>query len=230
MKELKSYVKLLNNQPQVVIVAGSDPDLWPDITTYPIDTKWIGVDRGTYYLWQKGIQPTLGVGDFDSLSKSELSQMEQVVPNMHYAKPEKDDTDTQLALALALEKYPTDRVQLIGTTGGRLDHFLSNLWLPLEPRFQPYLSQISLADKQNTIYYYQPGSYQVEKEIDKKYLAFICLTPVKDLTIQDAKYTLTRYITDYPISFASNEFVGEKVHFSFSSGFVAVIQSKDNKK
>ena len=91
---------------QVVIVAGGDETLWPEITTYQgRETFWIGVDRGAYRLLKKGIVPDLAVGDFDSLSSAELKEVEGVVSDIHYSIPEKDDTDTQLGLKLALAKH-----------------------------------------------------------------------------------------------------------------------------
>ncbi len=213
---------------QVVIVAGGAPNLWPEMEGYRKEsTAWIGVDRGAYYLLERGILPRLAVGDFDSLSASQLETVEAIVEEIHYSIPEKDDTDTQLALVLALKGYPDAEVILIGATGGRLDHFLSNLWLPLEPRFQSQLRRIKLLDQQNSISYYLPGDYQLTKESDKEYLAYVCLTAVEKLSLYDAKYQLTNYQTSLPMSFASNEFIGETSHFSFESGIVAVIQSKD---
>ena len=67
----------------------------------------------------------------------------------------------------------------------------------------------------------------IEKEADKKYLAYVCLTAVTDLSLYDAKYRLEDYQVLRPMSFASNEFIGETSHFAFTSGVVAVIQSKD---
>lgn len=213
---------------RVVIVAGGSPDLWPEVEGYRKGTTaWIGIDRGAYYLLERGILPTMAVGDFDSLSASQLEAVEAVVADIHYALPEKDDTDTQLGLALALKHYPEAEIMLIGATGGRLDHFLSNLWLPFEPRFQRHLRRIKLVDQQNTISYYLPGEYQIEKEPDKTYLAYVCLTAVAKLTLYDAKYQLTEHNSEVPMSFASNEFIGDTSRFSFESGLMAVIQSKD---
>lgn len=212
----------------VVIVAGGAPALWPELARYRRkSTAWIGVDRGAYYLLERGILPTTAIGDFDSLTAVELEAVEAVVADVHYAVPEKDDTDTQLAVLLALEAYPEARIVLIGATGGRLDHFLSNLWLPLEPRFQQELHRIKLLDRQNSVSYFLPGDYTIHKEEDKKYLAYVCLTAVTDLSLYDAKYLLDKYQTQLPMSFASNEFIGETSRFSFSSGILAVIQSKD---
>lgn len=212
----------------VVVVAGGQPNLWPDIARYrKQSTRWIGVDRGSLFLLEVGIVPDLAVGDFDSLDASELVRVEEVVSDIHYSKPEKDDTDTQLAIELALARYPEAEVILIGGTGGRLDHLLSNLWLPMEPRFQDKIRQIKLIDNQNSIAYFSPGRYQIEKEAGKNYLAFVCLTPIENLTLYDAKYQLENQQIMRPTSFASNEFIGTTSEFSFDAGTIAVIQSAD---
>lgn len=215
---------------RVVVVAGGPTDLWPKNALELIksdETVSIGVDRGAFHLIEQGIVPEIAIGDFDSLSERELKQVESCVETMRYLIPEKDDTDTQLGVLAAMKSYPRAEIILLGATGGRLDHFLSNLWLALEPRFQEVLAHISLLDCQNTIRYFSSGTYTIKKERDKKYLAFVCFAPVDDLTLYDAKYTLEQTNVTRPISYSSNEFVGDSVTFSFSSGCVAVIQSKD---
>lgn len=215
---------------RVIVVAGGPTDLWPKNALELIkssETVTIGVDRGVLHLIEQGIVPAIAIGDFDSLSETELKRVESCVEHIHYSIPEKDDTDMQLGVLAAMESYPQAEMILLGATGGRMDHFLSNLWLALEPRFQKVLAQISLLDCQNTIRYFPPGTYTIKKEGDKKYLAFVCFAPVNGLTLYDAKYTLKQTDVTRPISYSSNEFVGDSTTFSFSSGCVAVIQSKD---
>lgn len=212
----------------VIVVAGGSPSNWPDLSTIERETSaWIGIDRGAYYLLQEGIIPELAVGDFDSLNAEEMAHVKEIVPEVQVAQPEKDDTDTQLGIVAAFKRYPEAEVKLIGGTGGRLDHFLANLWLPFEPRFQTVLPQITLCDRQNSITYFKPGRYELRKESDKKYVAFVCMTPVSDLTLRNFKYALTKHQATYPISFASNEFITASASFSFTAGLVAVIQSRD---
>ena len=118
-------------------------------------------------------------------------------------------------------------VHVYGATGGRLDHLLANIWLVLDPVFRPWAPQIKLIDNQNTVQFFLPGDYQISKEPDKRYLAFVPLMPMH-LTLPDEKYQLDGAYNDYPISWASNEFNGNTGHFSFDTGVLAVIQSKDD--
>ena len=68
------------------------------------------------------------VGDFDSLTLSELRAVREHVKKIRQVPSEKDDTDTELAVKAALQCFSTGNVIILGATGGRLDHFLSNLF------------------------------------------------------------------------------------------------------
>lgn len=210
------------------LLVGGPEELWPQsLLDGQITGDWIGIDRGNLHLIQRGIDPLVAIGDFDSMSGTELSVVKQHVNDIRQSVPEKDDTDTQLGLLVALNELHADQIDIYGATGGRIDHFLANLWLVLEPRFRRDADKIRMIDRQNTISFYLPGEYEIKKEADKKYLAFVTMTPVNDLTLPDEKYNLDHYNAQQPISFASNEFVGQTGHFSFTSGVVCVIQSRD---
>lgn len=210
---------------KTLLVAGGDPNHWPAISN-DFD-KIIGIDRGNLYLLRRGIIPDLAIGDFDSLNDAEKKEVFSQVAEVQTSPAEKDDTDTQLALVRTFERYPKADVTLIGATGGRLDHLLANLWLGLEPRFEPFLSQITIADKGNTVNYISSGSHVIEKIPSMKYLAFCCLTPVNKLTLKNVKYELDAVDFLQPTSLASNEFLTGNAEVSFSTGLIAVIQSKD---
>ncbi|MDA9471247.1 thiamine diphosphokinase [Enterococcus sp. 5H] len=213
----------------ILLVAGGTPKEWPQFDVEAID-YFVGIDRGSLFILEHGWRLDLAVGDFDSLTAEEKQQVQLQAKEIEQAQAEKDDTDTQLALALTLKKFPEAEIMIIGATGGRLDHFLSNLWLPLEPRFQNFAGQIQLKDQKNSLSYYLPGSYTITKEPQMNYLAYCCLTPVAKLTLMGSKYTLDQTDVTIPTSFASNEFVGETASFSFDSGMIAVIQSRDGQK
>lgn len=80
----------------------------------------IAADGGLAALEEQGICPQLVVGDFDSLGH--IPQGENVLR----FPPEKDDTDTMLAVKLGLERC-CDTFVLYGCTGGRPDHMYANL-------------------------------------------------------------------------------------------------------
>ena len=80
----------------------------------------IAADGGFVHLQQRGITPSLTVGDFDSLKHLPTRGEVEVFP------VEKDDTDTMLAMKIAWERgWRT--FHLLAGTGGRTDHTLANL-------------------------------------------------------------------------------------------------------
>ena len=209
----------------VNLLVGGPTANWP-VDLAKIPGPWVGADRGALRLVKLGIQPVMVVGDFDSISESELATVKQSLAGTVIVKPDQDHTDTQLAVKSIFEQLQPDELHIYGATGGRLDHLLANLWLVLDPVFRAWAPKIRLIDRQNTVRYFLPGSYTIAKEADKRYLAFVPLMSMY-LTLADEKYPLTAARNDYPISWASNEFVGEKGHFSFDAGVLAVIQSCD---
>lgn len=209
----------------VLLVAGGKPETWP-IFDKDYDA-YIGIDRGSLLILEKGYPLDLAVGDFDSLTEPEKNRVFKQAKSIVTAPAEKDETDSQMGLSEALRHYPTAQIDMIGMTGGRLDHFLANLWMVFEPRFQVHISQLRICDNQNTIEFLLPGTYVIQKEQQMNYLAYACLTPVSNLTLTRSKYTLQKANFAYPTSLASNEFLEETADITFEQGIVAVIQSKD---
>lgn len=208
-----------------LLVGGPTANYPADLTTIP--GPWVGADRGALRLVKRGIQPVMVVGDFDSIDAAELQTVKDALVGAIVVKPDQDQTDTQLAIKSIFEQLQPDEVHLYGATGGRLDHLLANMWLVLDPVFRQWAPQIKLIDKQNSVRFFLPGDYQITKEADKRYLAFVPLMPMH-LTLPDEKYQLDAAYNAYPISWASNEFSGNTGHFSFDAGVLAVIQSRDD--
>ncbi|MCG0732256.1 hypothetical protein IMAU60055_01371 [Lactiplantibacillus plantarum] len=208
-----------------LLVGGPTANYPADLTTIP--GPWVGADRGALRLVKRGIQPVMVVGDFDSIDAAELQTVKDALVGAIVVKPDQDHTDTQLAIKSIFEQLQPDAVHLYGATGGRIDHLLANMWLVLDPVFRQWAPQIKLIDKQNSVQFFLPGDYQITKEADKRYLAFVPLMPMH-LTLPDEKYQLDAAYNAYPISWASNEFSGNTGHFSFDAGVLAVIQSRDD--
>ena len=89
----------------------------------------IAVDAGLAVCEELGLVPDLAVGDFDTFGlerMEELRKKEGWATDVH--KPEKDETDTDLAVRSAL-RAGFHTAHVLGATGGRLDHELSNIHL-----------------------------------------------------------------------------------------------------
>ena len=89
-------------------------------------------DGGTRHALALGLTPEAIVGDLDSLPAKIVSQMERAGVTIHRHSVEKDYTDLELALALAVTNKP-DEILLVTALGGRLDQMLANLLLLIRP-------------------------------------------------------------------------------------------------
>ncbi len=212
----------------VNILVGGPDHLVPYTDFARLDGLWIGVDLGATRLIDHQIIPDIAVGDFDSSDDQQFKRVKELVSDVRFYPPEikTEDTDTQLAIRIALE-LGADQIRLYGATGGRLDQYLANLYAVLMPQYRPALAKLAMIDRRNHITWYEPGTYQINRLPEMRYLAFVNLTPVTGLTLPDEKYQLHDYNATFPISWSSNEFVGNQAHFSFETGVMMVIQSRD---
>lgn len=88
----------------------------------------IGVDGGAGKLIKYGIMPDLAVGDFDSIGRDELNLLKKKGVNILQFPEEKDYSDTELAINVALEKHFNTFI-FSGMLYGRIDHMLFNVSL-----------------------------------------------------------------------------------------------------
>jgi thiamine pyrophosphokinase len=88
----------------------------------------ICADRGARHLQAAGINPTLIVGDMDSLDTESARRYEAIGCRFIRHTREKDETDTELALREAFGMAPSE-VWIWGALGYRIDHTLANLSL-----------------------------------------------------------------------------------------------------
>lgn len=191
---------------------------------------WLAVDYGATFLLNQGIIPQVALGDFDSTDQNEYRYLQKRIKVVKKFPPQfkKNYTDTQLGVKEAFKYYDVEQLNIFGATGGRLDQLLANLYLPLQPTFKPFLEKIRFIDYENEMSFYFPGEHMIQKNPRMRYLAFVNLVPVVNLNLPDEKYPLTNFSSNIPFCWSSNEFNGDKNHFSFEKGIVAVIQSTDH--
>jgi len=88
----------------------------------------IAADSGAVTALNHGCVPAIVVGDFDSLTFP-LQQLEKRGSKIIRVAVEKDETDTELAIEVALERGATT-ITLLGALGGtRFDHTIANILL-----------------------------------------------------------------------------------------------------
>lgn len=188
---------------------------------------YVGVDRGSLFLIENQLPLDLAVGDFDSVSQDELQLIKKTAKAFVQASPEKDDTDTELALKKVFEQYPKAQVTIFGAFGGRIDHMMSNLFLPGDVDIAPFMRQIILRDKQNSVQFYPSGTCHVMPEDGMTYVSFMADGDA-DLAISGAKYNLDASNFFKKKIYSSNEFLDQQpITVTLDSGYLIVIQSKD---
>lgn len=211
------------------ILGGGPADLLPELNNYnEADSIWVGVDRGVYTLISRGIQPDIAFGDFDSVSTEELTEIEKNVKHLEKFKPEKDETDMELALNWAI-KQKADQIRVFGASGGRLDHFFANVQLLIKPVLAGTETEIFLIDRKNIIFVKAAGKYEIRKMHEKKYISFVPVTlNIQDLTLEGFKYPLKDcHISIGSTLCISNELIRDCGTFSFSEGILIVVRSND---
>ncbi len=210
---------------EILIVSGGYADL--DFLQCVIAEKEryiIGVDRGLESLNTLGIKADLAVGDFDSAPQ----HIKDIYDEGHIIKlnPQKDYTDTHVAVMEALKRKP-EAVIFVGATGGRLDHMLANI------------SLLSICTKENVQAFMLDPKNKI-RIIDRpvsikktcQYGVYVSLIPFTDkvtgITLNGFKYKLTdKTLVRNETIGISNEIEREEGFITLESGELLVIESKD---
>lgn len=198
-----------------------------DLTYFTRDFDYfVGIDKGSSFLLKNQLPLDLAIGDFDSVSAEEFKQIKAKAKKLVMAPAEKNDTDTELALKTIFDCFGKVEIIVFGAFGGRIDHMLSNIFLPSDPDLAPFMRCFKLRDEQNLVEFFPAGQHQIEQATDMVYISFMAANGAH-LFIQDAKYELTEENYFQKKIYSSNEFKDKPICFSVASGYVVVIQTKD---
>ena len=186
----------------------------------------IAADGGGAYTKEIGIVPNLLLGDFDTLEEEVLLEYQQQGVELMTFPPEKDYTDTHLALQTALLKQP-EEILILGGTGTRLDHTLANIGL-LMLAVQAGI-KAELLDSNNRIRMIDKKITMKRKDFFGKYISLIPYTEqVTGIELEGFKYPLHNGRLTIGISQGiSNELIEEEGTISIESGLLLVIESRD---
>lgn len=178
------------------------------------DTAIICADGGYRHCAAMNLTPHLLVGDFDS-----LGELPAGIETLRL-RPDKNYTDSAVALDCALERGCTDLV-LTGMLGGRLDHSLANLALAGQAAKKGMT--VLLTDGIVEVHALcGPGELHLPNR-PGCYFSLLALERCAGVTIHHGKYPLDNYdlnVTD-PRAI-SNEFAGRDVRITQRSGLLLV--------
>lgn len=213
----------------VLICGGEINDEFARKCLKKINPEWIvGVDKGLEFCYRNQIVPNWILGDFDSISPEviEWYKKQEEIPIKQY-KPEKDDTDTRLGIELAM-KLGSDKIFLLGATGGRLDHYMGNLQSLLILAKEGKEGWI--LDEQNAITVRKAGKIGItKKEQFGKYVSFFSMgDEVTGLSLRGFKYPLNQYTLKNSDGLAvSNEILEDEAEIEFKTGELMIVESRD---
>lgn len=116
----------------VIVANAPDLDLVPYLDTVRSADLVIAADGGAIPLLRAGVLPHVVVGDLDSLNAPNREVLAARGVELRRFPRDKDETDFELALLLAVEREAT-AIDVLGALGGRWDHTLANIWLLAHP-------------------------------------------------------------------------------------------------
>lgn len=184
----------------------------------------IAADAGFLTAQRMGVEVDVLLGDFDTLGVENIPEGIEClrVPS------EKDDTDTQLAVQVALERGATEIV-IVGGLGGRVDHTLSSLailemlWKRKERRVYAIFT-----DGKNRARFIRNSGVILPHEHYRFFSLIAADEKVKGITLEGCKYPLKNGLILRTHQWAvSNEIVGNCALIEIKRGGVWVIESMD---
>lgn len=170
---------------------------------YP-DSKVYCADAGAAWCRRLDLRPEFVLGDLDSVDEMTAAWLSQTSINVKAYPPEKDYTDTELAIEAIVNEESNSELIILGGLGGRMDHELSNLMLLLKYGRQGH--SVLLINQQNALRYVSTGYYQIQPQ--KKYFGIIPMgNDGMTLSLKNFKYALPKTSVPFGIStLVSNEF------------------------
>ena len=144
------------------------------------DDLVIAADAGYKNAKLMGAHINILIGDFDS-----LSDIPDDVDEVFRLPAEKDVTDTQFAVDMAVERGAGEIV-IVGSTSGRLDHTLSTLAI-LEKYWEKRIP-IYIVNGQNRVRYIRDSGFIVVRSQYKYFSVIASDEKVKGISIEGGKY------------------------------------------
>jgi len=218
---------------KIMVVSGgrSDTTFFKKYASDNVFDFTIACDKGMEAFYKADIVPDIIVGDFDSVSREILEAMEDKGSRIVKLIPEKDDTDTEAGIRIALENRP-DEIHLLGATGTRIDHILGNielLGMGISPDNGKKKTEILMVDEHNRVRILD-GEFTIKKsEQYGRYVSFIPFTPVvRNLTLKGFKYELDGFdMRCFNSLGISNEILAEEASVRFDEGYLLMVESLD---
>ena len=193
------------------------------ITEHPSgDDLVIAADSGYKNALLLGEHVSIIVGDFDSFPEDQLPRDAEIIR----LKREKDLTDTQVAIEIAIERG-AGNIVIIGGLSGRLDHTLSNLYILEDLAIRNIYAVMN--DGFSRARYVRSSSALIGRS-HYPYISLIAADEkVKGVSVEGCRYPLKNATLSRRQQFAvSNEIDGNCTLISVKRGGIFIIESRDS--
>jgi len=182
------------------------------------------VDGALEVTHRLNMKPDFIVGDFDTVNQELLPYYDKNIILRH--PPEKDQTDTELAIETALHAGCRELV-FLGATGSRLDHSLGNIFL-LESLLKQGISA-EILNENNRLYLKNQSFTLYRNKNCGDYFSLLPLSEtVEEVTLTGFKYPVEKltFYRERTLGI-SNEITEEEARVEFSEGTFIVVESRD---
>ena len=179
----------------------------------------ICADSGLVHAEKSGISPDIVIGDFDSYSGI-LPENAEIIRSV----PEKDDSDTMLAVKTAIERG-AEEIRIYGALGGRFDHAFANVQT-LKYAMDRGCRAV-LIDSENEIMLAEAGNHRFQRREESYFSVFSYSEQLNVVRLSGVKYPLeNRVLTaSFPLGL-SNEITGAYAELEIGYGTALIIFSK----
>ncbi len=204
-----------------VIVSGGTPPSKPDFSKYQKGAELlIAVDGAADWLCRIGAVPDHIIGDMDTADAASLLRLESLGASVTRLPREKNETDTEAAVNLAI-KLNADDIVILGATGKRLDHTMGNLAMLVRTARAGIRCRI--VDKYNEMWA-AAGEHDMEGRIGQT-VSIIPLTGDLHVTATNLEYPLRNLFLGVDSSRGiSNIFQKTNAHLSISGGYALIVK------
>ncbi|MEN8233324.1 MAG: thiamine diphosphokinase [Actinomycetota bacterium] len=113
---------------QVIILSGGEPLASTRDISLPLGAPVIAADSGLHHADDLDLTVDLVIGDMDSVDAELLTAAVKQGSRTEVFPPDKDRTDLELAVDVAL-RWGATSITIVGAHTGRLDHFLGAMGL-----------------------------------------------------------------------------------------------------
>lgn len=186
----------------------------------------IAADKGVKFCEELDIVTDMLVGDFDSATDIDKAAYESKGVKIYTYIPEKDLTDTHIAVYKALELSPKE-ILIIGATGRRMDHTLANIGMLQLIDKNGVIGTI--VDEHNRMSIISHNLVIHKEDTIGTYISFIPYSNVvTGLSLRGFKYPLhnkTLYLGDS--LGVSNELIEDIGYVDIKEGYLIKIESWD---